>query len=94
LPAPLTIVVFSLSIITFLALPSISMVTFSSLMPRSSEIDNGGMTSRLKRPRDLSQLAKLMIDIASGEVKDHESPQKKTTKRKLPSRRSSRTQAT
>ena len=54
---------------------------------------NGGMTSRLKRPRDLAQL-KLMIDIASGEVKDHESPQKKTTKRKLPSRRSSRTQAT
>ena len=53
---------------------------------------NGGMTSRLKRPRDLAQLAKLMIDIASGEVKDHESPQKKTTKRKLPSRR--RTQAT
>ena len=50
---------------------------------------NGGMTS-LKRPRDLAQLAKLMIDIASG----HESPQKKTTKRKLPSRRSSRTQAT
>ena len=50
---------------------------------------NGGMTSRLKRPRDLAQLAKLMIDIASGEVKDHESPQKK---RKLPSRRSSRTQ--
>jgi hypothetical protein len=46
---------------------------------------NGGMTSRLKRPRDLAQLAKLMIDIASGEVKDHESPQKKTTKRKLPS---------
>jgi hypothetical protein len=55
---------------------------------------NGGMTSRLKRPRDLAQLAKLMIDIASGEVKDHESPQKKTTKRKLPSRRSSRTQTT
>jgi hypothetical protein len=55
---------------------------------------NGGITSRLKRSRDLAQLAKLMIDIASGEVKDHESPQKKTTKRKLPSRRSSRTQAT
>ena len=32
---------------------------------------NGGMTSRLKRPRDLAHLAKLMIDIASGEVKDH-----------------------
>ena len=55
---------------------------------------NGGMTSRLKRPHDLAHLAKLMIDIASGEVKDHELPQKKTTKRKLPSRRSSRTQAT
>src|SRR5476649_590444 len=31
-------VVFSLSIITFLVRPSIWMVTFSSLMPRSSEI--------------------------------------------------------
>jgi hypothetical protein len=30
--------VFSLSIITFLALPSMASVTFSSLMPRSSEI--------------------------------------------------------
>ena len=38
LPAPLTMVVFSLEISTFLALPSMSMVTFSSLMPRSSEI--------------------------------------------------------
>src|SRR6202046_5266251 len=38
LPPPLTIVVFSLSIITFLALPSIASVTFSSLMPRSSLI--------------------------------------------------------
>jgi len=37
-PAPLTIVVFSLSIITFLALPSMSSSTRSSLMPRSSEI--------------------------------------------------------
>ena len=36
LPAPLTIVVFSFSIITFLARPSMSSVTFSSLMPRSS----------------------------------------------------------
>jgi trehalose-6-phosphate synthase len=36
-PAPLTIVVFSFSIITFLARPSILMVTFSSLMPRSAE---------------------------------------------------------
>jgi hypothetical protein len=38
LPAPLTIVVFSLSIITFLARPSMASVTFSILMPRSSEI--------------------------------------------------------
>src|SRR2546430_1323847 len=38
LPAPLTMVVFSLSIITFLARPSMLSVTFSSLMPRSSEI--------------------------------------------------------
>jgi hypothetical protein len=36
LPAPSTIVVFSLSISTFLARPSIASVTFSSLMPRSS----------------------------------------------------------
>ena len=67
----------------------------SKLIVRESSLrHNGGMTNRLKRPRDLTHLAKLMIDIASGEVKDHESPQKKTTKRKLPSRRSSRTQAT
>src|SRR6516165_1859520 len=38
LPAPLTMVVFSLSIITLLARPSMLSVTFSSLMPRSSEI--------------------------------------------------------
>src|SRR6187200_894065 len=38
LPAPLTIVEFSLSIITFLARPSMASVTFSILMPRSSEI--------------------------------------------------------
>src|SRR5881392_1288053 len=37
LPAPPTIVVFSLSIITFLARPSILIVTFSSLIPRSAE---------------------------------------------------------
>jgi hypothetical protein len=30
------------------------------------------MTSRPKRPRDPAQLAKLMIDIASGEVEDRE----------------------
>jgi hypothetical protein len=28
------------------------------------------MPNRLKRPRDPAQLAKLMIDIASGEVED------------------------
>ena len=38
LPAPSMIVVFSFSITTFLARPSICSVTFSSLMPRSSEI--------------------------------------------------------
>ena len=38
LPAPSMIVVFSFSITTFLARPSIASVTFSSLMPRSSEI--------------------------------------------------------
>ena len=37
LPAPLTIVVFSFSIITFLARPSVLTVTFSSLIPRSAE---------------------------------------------------------
>jgi hypothetical protein len=31
------------------------------------------MPSRPKRPRDPAQLAKLMIDIASGEVEDRES---------------------
>jgi hypothetical protein len=36
-PAPPTIVVFSLSIITFLARPSMLTVTFSSLMPRSED---------------------------------------------------------
>lgn len=29
---------------------------------------------RLKRPRDPAQLAKLMIDIASGEVEDRQPP--------------------
>src|SRR3984893_17548110 len=38
LPAPPTIVVFSLSMVTFLARPSMFKVTFSSLMPRSSEM--------------------------------------------------------
>ena len=38
LPAPSMIVVFSFSITTFLARPSICSVTFSSLIPRSSEI--------------------------------------------------------
>lgn len=31
------------------------------------------MTKRPKRPRDPAQLAKLMIDIASGEVEEHTS---------------------
>jgi hypothetical protein len=30
--------------------------------------------TRKKRPRDPAQLAKLMIDIASGQVEDHEPP--------------------
>src|SRR3954462_742766 len=38
LPAPSMIVVFSFSMRTRLARPSMSSVTFSSLMPRSSEI--------------------------------------------------------
>ena len=38
LPPPSTTVVSSLVMITFLAVPSMSRVTFSSLMPRSSEI--------------------------------------------------------
>src|SRR5690242_5040784 len=37
-PPPLTMVVFSFSIVTFLARPSMASVTLSSLMPRSSEI--------------------------------------------------------
>src|SRR5215471_5047877 len=36
-PAPLTIVVSSFSTVTFLARPSILIVTFSSLIPRSAE---------------------------------------------------------
>src|SRR6185503_12900592 len=38
LPAPSTMVVFSFSMMTFLARPSILSVTFSRLMPRSSEM--------------------------------------------------------
>jgi hypothetical protein len=38
LPAPLTIVVFSLSITTLRARPSMLTVTLSSFMPSSSEI--------------------------------------------------------
>jgi hypothetical protein len=30
------------------------------------------MTKRLKRPRDAAQLAKLVVDIATGEVEDRE----------------------
>ena len=37
-PAPLTIVVFSLSMLILFAVPRSLMVTFSSLMPKSSEI--------------------------------------------------------
>ena len=37
-PAPLTMVVLSLSMVTFSAVPSMSMVVFSSVNPRSSEI--------------------------------------------------------
>ncbi len=37
-PAPSTIVVLSLSIVTRFAVPSMSSVTFSSLMPRSSDM--------------------------------------------------------
>src|ERR1700730_16984619 len=55
LPAPLTMLVFSLSIITFfLARPSMARVTFSSLMPRSSEIawpPLGGSAPELGRLR-------------------------------------------
>src|SRR5689334_13714111 len=39
LPAPLTIVVLSFSIATFLARLSLASVTLSSFIPRSSEID-------------------------------------------------------
>ena len=54
---------------------------------------NEGMTSYRKRPCDSAPLAKLMIDIASGEVRDREPPKKKTTRRKPPSRKSSHTKA-
>jgi hypothetical protein len=32
-----------------------------------------------KRPRDLNQLAKMVVDIASGEFEDSESPKKRAT---------------
>jgi hypothetical protein len=47
----------------------------------------------LKRPRDPAQLAKLMIDIASGEVEDREptpEEQGKTPLRWRPARRAER----
>ncbi len=43
---------------------------------------NAGMTSRLKRPRDPAQLAKLMIDIASGEISEDQPTAKETRARK------------
>jgi len=54
---------------------------------------NAGMTAYRKRPHDPAQLAKVIIDIASGEVRNRESPKKKTTKRQPPSRKSNRTRA-
>lgn len=33
--------------------------------------DNRGMTTKPKRPRDTNQLAKLIADIATGEVEDN-----------------------
>lgn len=39
----------------------------------------GNMTKRLKRPRDPMQLAKLILDIATGKVKDE--PKHKIRKR-------------
>src|SRR6266446_3682343 len=37
----------------------------------SREIDPLMATRRLKRPRDPAQLAKLIVDIATGQVEDH-----------------------
>ena len=38
--------------------------------------NNEGMTSRPKRPRDPAQLAKLIVDIATGQVEDRVRPPK------------------
>lgn len=41
-----------------------------------------GMTSKQKRPRDPNQLAKLMVDIATGEVEEpEETPQTKRARK-------------
>ena len=37
----------------------------------------GGMDKKLKRPRDPSQLAKMMVDIASGDVAEKHPAKKK-----------------
>jgi hypothetical protein len=39
------------------------------------------MTKRLKRPRDPAQLAKLIVDIATGEVEDREPTPEEQSKR-------------
>ena len=54
---------------------------------------NEGITGYRKRPHDPAQLAKAMIDIASGEVRCRKSPKEKTTKRQPPSGKSNHTKA-
>jgi hypothetical protein len=40
-------------------------------------------TKRLKRPRDPIQLGKLIVDIATGQVEDHEPDREETAATKL-----------
>src|SRR5258708_3685352 len=50
--------------------------------------NNEGMASRPKRPRDPAQLAKLIVDIATGQVEDRD-PTSACSRRSLSSRRGS-----
>jgi hypothetical protein len=43
------------------------------------------MTKKPKRPRDVNQLAKMMVDIASGSQKPDKQPRRKTLKGKAKS---------
>jgi hypothetical protein len=52
----------------------------------SGSEEAGPIMTLRKRPRDPAELAKLMIDIASGEVEDRSSTKKKKTAKQRPQR--------